>query len=303
MSRASELANEQRGIVTREDLLDLGWSARTVDRRIEDRVLRVVWPAIYGFGSAVLTQDAWLMAAALACGRDARLCGRASAAARGYLPAWSTTDVATPKRRGEELPGIRTHRIALLPEDCDVHRGLPVTTVARTALDVAAAEGEDRAAEVLDRALLAGQYDHREMLALLERRAGCRGMRPLRAAVAGLGDQGVVFRSRPERIARDLIRTTDLPQPRVNAWFPTRGGHGHELDLWFADLLLDLEVDGPHHLLPRQSRKDAMRDADLRSFGVEVVRFPDTLVREEPDRFLLLVREAVERRITARRWR
>lgn len=303
VARAAAQANQQRGVITREDLVLIGWGERTVDRRIEDGLLRVLWPTVYAFGHAALCRDGWLMAAARACGPGAHLCARASAAARGYLTSWSTTDVATPKRRGIELPGIRACRIALRPEERDTHRGLPVTSVARTALDVAAAEGEDRAAEVLDRALLAGHYDHAEMLELLAARAGCRGMAPLRRAVAGLEEHGVAFRSRPERLARDLLRGTQLPQPKVNAWFPTRGGHGHELDLWFPGLLLDMEVDGPQHLLPRQRRNDALRDADLRGFGIEVVRFRDTLVVDEPKTFLLQARTALERRITASGWR
>lgn len=299
-ARAAQLANERRGVITREELLGLGWGERTVDRRIEDGLLRVLWPSVYGYGHGVLSRDGWLMAAALACGPGGRLCGRASAAARGYIAAWSTTDVATTKRRGLGLPGIRAHRFTLTPDELETHRGLPVTTVARTALDVAAFEGFDRAAEVLDRALLAGQYDHREMLDLLAARAGCRGMEPLRRAVAQLEDDGVAFRSRPERRARDLLREAGLPAPQVNGWFPTRAGHGHELDLWFAALRLDLEVDGPQHLLPHQRRKDALRDADLRSYGVEVVRVRDTLVLEEPEAFVRIARAAVERRITAR---
>jgi hypothetical protein len=170
-----------------------------------------------------------------------------------------------------------------------MHRGLPVTSLARTALDVAASEGYDRAGELLDRALLEGQYDHREMTELLATRDGCRGVATLRRAVAALGDEGVVFRSRPERLARDLIRAAGLLEPRVNAWFPTRGGHGHELDLWWPGLSLDFEIDGPHHRLPHQRRKDALRDTDLRSFGVSVTRVADTLVTEHPERFLAAV--------------
>jgi len=234
------------------------------------------------------------MAAALACGDGACLAGRASASARELLTAWSTIDVITPKRRGIELPGIRAHRVPLRPEERDVHRGLPVTTLARTALDIAAREGFDRVGELLDRALLDGQYDRIEMTELLDARSDCRGMATLRRAVAQLGDEGVVFRSRPERIARDLIRAAGLPEPRVNAWFPTRAGHGHELDLWYPGLRRNIEVDGPHHALPHQRRKDALRDADLRSFGVAIDRVPTTVVCEHPERFLLVVRRALE---------
>ena len=276
------LAREQRGAISRAQLLALGWSERSVDRGIARGLLAVLWPGVYAFGHPVLTRDGWLMAATLACGPEALLTGRASAAARGLLRAWSTIDVATASRRGCELTGIRAHRLALRPVERDVHRGLPVTTLARTALDVAARESPDRVGELLDRALLEGQYDHAEMTELLDARRGCRGVARLRLEVAKLGDAGVVFRSRPERLARDLLLAAELPAPRVNAWFPTRAGHGHELDLWWPGLLFDLEIDGPHHAMPRQRRLDALRDADLRSFGVTVLRVPDTLVTRSP---------------------
>lgn len=302
-ARIAAEAQEQRGVIARKQLVALGWSEATIDRRIGDGLLRPMWPGVYAHGHSVLGRDGWLMAAALACGNGSALCARAAAAVRGHLNAWSTIDVAPAKRRGTDLDGIRVHRLELAPEEVETHRGLPVTTVARTALDVAAAEGADRAGELLDRALLDGHYDHAEMLALLEARKGARGMAGLRDAVEGLGDEGVRFRSRPERRARDLLRGTDLPQPRVNAWFPTRAGHGHELDLWYPDLRLDLEIDGPHHRLPHQRRKDALRDADLRSFGVTVLRVTDTAVLDDPERFLLAVRDAVERQMTLTAWR
>jgi len=293
--RAAALATEQYGVLARGQLERLGYGNAKLSSLVDGGVLHRLWPAVYAYGHAVLTRDGWLMAAALACGDGAHLAGRASAAARGLLPAWSTIDVVTPTKRGVELDGIRAHRIALRPEERDVHRGLPVTSLARTALDIAAAEDADRVGELLDRALLEGQYDHAEMLELLDRRRGCRGIAVLRGAVALLGDAGVVFRSRPERLARDVIRSAGLPEPRVNAWFPTRAGHGHELDLWWPQRRRDLEIDGPHHSLPHQRRKDELRDADLRSFGVAVTRVTATLVTAEPDRFAALVRRLLER--------
>lgn len=299
------LAQEQRGTVGREQLLERGWSRTSVDRRVAERLLAPLWPATYAYGTADLTREGWLWAATLACGEGTHLVARAAATARGLLSSWSTIDVRPANRKGVELPGLRAHFMDLRPEELDVHRGLPVTTVARTALDVAATEPPDRVGELLDRALLEGQYDHAEMSELLEARRGCRGVAVLRAAVAALGDEGTVFRSRPERRARDLIVAATLPAPRVNAWFPTRGGHGHELDLWYPHLRLDIEVDGPHHRMPRQRRLDTLRDADLRSFGVEVVRVPDTLVLKAPEAFLLTVRDALraaEIRMGPTRW-
>ncbi len=289
-ARIAALAIEQRGVVTWWQLRQLGCAEATISALVADGRLHRIWPGVYGHGHTVLTRDGWLMAAVLACGPGAHLAARAAASARGLLAAWSTIDVATPTKRGVELPGIRALRLDLRPQEREVHRGLPVTSLARTALDVAASEGADRVGELLDRALLEHQYDHAEMLDLLRARRGCRGVVPLRRAVEQLGDAGVVFRSRPERLARDLIRGAGLPEPQVNAWFPTRAGHGHELDLWWPGLRRDLEIDGPHHLMPRRRRLDALRDADLRALGVRVKRVPVTSVTSDPVAFVAVVR-------------
>lgn len=293
-TRAAARAAEQRGVIDRASLVSLGWSETTISRRIADGLLHVLWPGVYAYGHSSLTREGWWWAATRACGEGTLLSHRAGSAARGLLSAWSTIDVITPTKRGVMLPGIRAHRVFLRPEERDVHRGLPVTSLARTALDVAASESADRVGEFLDRALLAGQYDHAEMTALLRTRHGCRGNAKLRATVDALGDEGVVFRSRPERLARDLLVGAGRPDVRVNAWFPTRAGHGYELDLWFPELRLNLELDGPQHALPHQRRKDARRDADLDSFAVRVAWFPSQHVVDTPERFLRWALEQIE---------
>jgi predicted transcriptional regulator of viral defense system len=289
-ARLAAAAAEQRGVVSRRQLEQLGNADATITALVGRGRLCRIWPGVYAHGHAVLTRDGWMMAAALACGDGAQLAGRASAAARGLLTARSVIDVITPTQRGVALDGIRAHRACLLPEERDTHRGLPVTSLARTALDVAAWERPDRVGELLDNALLDGQYDHAEMLGLIAARRGSRGMAILRQAVAVLGDQGTVFRSRPERLARDLLREAELPEPAVNGWFATRAGYGHELDLWWPGRRLNFEVDGPHHLMPHQRRLDALRDRDLRSFGVRVERVRDTVVLDQPARFVAAVR-------------
>ncbi len=86
----------------------------------------------------------------------------------------------------------------------------------------------------------------------------------------------------------------------MNAWFPTRAGHGHELDLWWPWLLLNIEIDGPRHRLPHRRRLDALRDADLRGFGVLVIRIETHIVERAPELALARMLEAVheaERRL------
>jgi hypothetical protein len=195
-------------------------------------------------------------------------------------------DVIVSGDRGRALRGMRAHQVRLDATEITEYLGLPVTTIARTALDVAAWDRPDRLDELLDRAILEGWYDQDEMLALVARRAGQRGMAVLRDRIALLGDDAPRFRSRAERRARDQIRGAGLLVPQVNAWFPTIAGHGYELDLWWPRLRLNVEIDGPHHAMPFQRAKDRRRDADLHSRGILVTRVPTALVDDEPARFV-----------------
>ena len=237
-------------------------------------------------GHPTLTREGWWWAAVLVGGPGAVLAGRASAAVWRLLPGLSTIDIVVPGDRGRELRGVRARQARLEACEITTYLGLPVTTIARTALDVAAWDQPDRVDELLDTALLEGWYDHEEMLSLIARRAGQRGVGVLRERIMRLGDAPPRFRSRAERRARDHIRDAALVVPIVNAWFPTIAGHGHELDLWWPELRLDVEIDGPRHQLPFQAAGDRRRDADLAARGVTVVRVPTPVVDDEPARFI-----------------
>jgi hypothetical protein len=280
------IADTQCGAIARPQLRACGLSDAAISRQIASGRLHPKWPGVYAMGHPTLTREGWWWAAVLVGGPGAVLAGRASAAAWRLLPALSTIDIVVPGDRGRLLRGIRARQGRLDACELTTYLGLPVTSIARTALDVAAWDKPDRVDELLDKALLEGWYDHDEMLALIARRAGQRGMGVLRERIALLSDDAPRFRSRAERRARDHVRGAGLLVPLVNAWFPTVAGHGYELDLWWPELRLNVEIDGPQHEMPFQKAKDRRRDADLTARGITVERRPTPLVDHEPARFV-----------------
>jgi hypothetical protein len=78
------------------------------------------------------------MAAVLACGPRARLSRWAAAAHWGFLANSHTViDVVVPgNRRGQK--GLRVHHVQLWPDEWTRRGGIPITTVPRTLLDLAA---------------------------------------------------------------------------------------------------------------------------------------------------------------------
>lgn len=284
--RAARVAEAQRGAISREQLRACGLSDAAISRQLAAGRLHPKWPGVFAVGHPTLTREGWWWAGLLAAGPGSVLVGRAAAAVWRLLPGLSTIDVATRADAGRKLRGVRARRVGLEPHETTTYLGLPVTTISRTALDVAAWDRPDRVDELLDRAILEGWYDHDEMLALVARHRGQRGMGVLRERIALLGDDAPRFRSRAERRGRDLIRDAGLLVPLVNVWLPTIAGHGHELDLWWPELRLNVEIDGPQHEMPFQRAKDRRRDADLAARGIAVVRKPTTLVDDEPARFV-----------------
>jgi hypothetical protein len=72
--------------------------------------------------------------------------------------------------------------------------------------------------------------------------------------------------------ALELVQEAGLPEPLPNVKVPA-GGRNIEVDLYWPDLKLCAEVDGPGHARPRTRREDADRDRALQAAGVDVVRF------------------------------
>ena len=119
------------------------------------------------------------MAAVLACGPGAVVSHR-SAADHLELRRSGTRmiDVTVPSRGGRRPPGgVRVHRSLLPTSETTTHRGVPVTTVARTLLDLAAVVDRRSLERAVEQAEKLGIFDLAAVHAVLAahpRRAGVR---------------------------------------------------------------------------------------------------------------------------------
>src|SRR5215203_4116059 len=78
--RAWRLAGRQHGIVTRKQLLALGFHPRSIEHRIARGRLHPVARGVYAVGWATLPRSRRWVAAVLACGEGAVLSHRSAAA-------------------------------------------------------------------------------------------------------------------------------------------------------------------------------------------------------------------------------
>jgi very-short-patch-repair endonuclease len=212
------------------------------------------------------------MAAVLAGGDGAPLsCGAAGAGWGVAAHSAGPIDVTVPGRHRPQ-PGITWHSSPLPPDEITRLDGIPITTVARTLLDLAAVLDRTRLAKAINEAEVRGLSDRLSLPALLERYPRRRGSASLRAILAeeriGLdiphNDLEIEFLS--------LIDKHRLPRPEVNAWL-TVGDRSFRVDgLWRAERLI-VELDGRAvHGTATAFEADRERDRILIAAGWRVIR-------------------------------
>jgi hypothetical protein len=159
----------------------------------------------------------------------------------------------------------------LASQDCTVNEGIPVTSVARTLLDLGGVVREHELEVAIDRAERARIFDLTAIVDVLERAKGRRGARALRRAIAA--DEPSTQKSRLERRFKALLRTApDIPTPAFNAAVDGEQS-AHEVDAFWADQQLAIQLDGfEFHRTRRDRERDAASDADLELVGHRVMR-------------------------------
>jgi very-short-patch-repair endonuclease len=172
-------------------------------------------------------------------------------------------------------PGIRVHNVRAL--QWTTHRGIRVTTPARTLLDLAAVVGEDDLARTVEEARVLRLVDDAAIRAIVRghpRRAGTRALLRL------LDHEPRLTRSEAERRLLALIRAAGLPLPETNVRVL-----GHEVDVLWRDARLIVEIDGfSAHGTRAAFERDRARDATLVAAGYRVIRITWRQLEDEPTR-------------------
>jgi hypothetical protein len=266
------LAERQHGVVARGQLLRLRFSRRAVDHLIATGRLHSIHRGVYAVGHGRLTARGGAMAAVLACGPGAVLSHRSAAWLWNLLSdGRRVTDVTAPGTRRSH-GSLRIHRARrLVPEDSGVIDGIPVTSLARTLLDVAESETPRLLRRAFEQAERLQIIDLRPIQGLLERTRGHRGAKPLTALIAE-GERPIhETRSGIEEAFPEFCRDNDLPEPAMNVMVA-----GHCVDAYWSVYNVAAEIDTHrYHHTRADVERDIQRDLDLKLAEVELIRIPE----------------------------
>jgi uncharacterized protein DUF559 len=191
-------------------------------------------------------------------------------------------------------PGIRLHRTRSLDaQDTSTHRDIPITTIAKTLLDVAASSPASHLEHALGQAMRNQLYDHAAILDVLERHERRPGTAALRRATA---DDPAFTRSELERRFLALCRRAGLPRPLSNHVLAARDHHPYEVDFYFPAHNLVVEIDGwDTHRTRIAFERDRAKDAALVASGYIVLRFTKRQIAYEPQTVAARIRAGCSR--------
>jgi very-short-patch-repair endonuclease len=271
----ARIADSAHGVVTRTQLLRAGVTVAEIDYRLRTGALLPEHRGVYRVGHRAPSVEARYLAAVWACGEGALLCGRAGAHLLGVVKGTPPPpEVTTPTER--RIEGVATRRS---PSTCREHamtwRAIPVTTVARTLVDLA----RDLPLDALARACHEAGVLHRttpaQVEAVLARRPRSPGAAKLRAVLRG---ERRVTLSALERRFLALLREAGLALPETN-----RPAGGRRVDCRWPKQRLTVELDGYRYHNSRHAwEQDRQREREAYARGDGFRRYTYGDVMERP---------------------
>jgi very-short-patch-repair endonuclease len=270
--RIGWIADRQRGLIARLQLLAIGISSSAIDRLIRSGHLRRVHPGVYLVGHRAPVPLAEETAALIAL-RDGAVLSHQSAAILWRILAPGAGDgrlhaLVLGNARAGRLDRVRVHRTTVLaPADLRTRQGLPLTSPIRTLQDCAAVL-TDRALELaVDQAIVLHLIGE-DGLAELRRRCAGRPGGPRLAAILDGWNGPTITRSEAEEVFLRLIRQAELPAPQINVRH-----NGRERDYRWPEHRLIVEIDGwRSHRTQRAFDEDRRRDARATAAGDVTMR-------------------------------
>lgn len=287
------LARRQHWVITRPQLIALGFTSSGIEHRIAAGRLHRVHQGVYAVGRRDLTREGHFMAAVLACGDGATLSHDSAAELyeirrrhRGPI------HVSVPYGRAPRRPGVEVHRRTNVKPTR--RSGIPVTSVIDTLVDQAPRLSAPQLERAVNEAVNRGLTDPdrlRRAVGAMARRRGTRALAKLLDR-----DTFTVTDSRLEQRLVPIARAAGLPRPQTQVY----QGQSR-VDFFWPELALIVEADSlRYHRTPSQQAADVLRDQMHAAAELTPLRFTHWQIFHDPAHVRTIL-ERVAQRLRAER--
>jgi hypothetical protein len=294
----ADLASRQYGLFSRAQAIASGATLGLVDRRVGAGRWLVAAPGVYGLPGVPPSWRRDLMASCLQAGAAAVVSHEAASALHG-LATFPPGPVVVMLAHGDH----QHLRIGRLRQSTDLGRhhcttlgGIPVTTAARTLVDVAAVVRPGQLRIAVEDALAAKKCTledlsrcHAEL-----RRPGKRGIGAMNLVLRSLGPGPVRSATDLERRLRKVLVDAGLPEPVREHDLPWARDTPGRVDLAYPAARVIVEADSRRwHTRERDFEVDRRRDREAQLAGWDVYRFTWRDLVDDPEDVAATVRRAL----------
>jgi very-short-patch-repair endonuclease len=291
----ARLAVVQHGVVARGQLLALGLSDDAIRHRLARGRLRRLYPGVYAVGHEALGFLGHVMAAVLCMGNGA-VASHDTGTGLWELetPRTDLIHVTVPQARRPQQ-GIEIHRGTPPRDEVEIVAGIPVTSVARTLLDISRTHARADVRRLVKRAEFKRLTNAGALSAILRRYPRRRGRRHLAWIVRSQHLGTGTSRSEMEDVFLEFLVDRGLAVPERNVVLEIRGER-FEVDCLWRDARLIVELDGREaHGTDSAFQDDRARDRMLVAARWRPMRITWEQLHTQGDELEADIRAALDR--------
>jgi very-short-patch-repair endonuclease len=297
--RIARLAERQHGVFSRAQALGAGSSPRSIEGRLASARWQVVHRGVYRIAGAPLVFEGRALAAVLAVGHCA-LASHGTAAVLLKLESCIADEsfhVSVADRRRIYVAGVKVHvPRTLRPQDRTQIGVIPITTAARTLLDISGSLAPVTLELVLDDAIRRGLINPKRLLSHLRARPnnGRCGVVRLTSLLEERVARPATGSGQETRFAR-LLRRAGLPDPMMQYEIRDQdGAFVARVDFAYPHVRLAIEIDGyAHHSGRQQFEHDRRRQNRIVQLGWTPLRFSPRSLAERPTEVVATITRAL----------
>ena len=271
------IARQQHGLITRAQLLELGYTRHAIRHRVSTGRLHPIHRGVslWADQSWTCRVGAWQRCSPV--GRSPWSATKPRPSCGAFVLLVGVPLRSRSRRRSIEpfTASVFTAAVRSSRANCKDALGIPITSPMRTLVDLATRLESRPLEAAINEADKLDLIDPETLRLGLDEMRWQRGVPALRRVL-----DRRTFRltdSELERIFLRLVRAIGLPTPRTGVWV-----NGFRVDFFWPELGLVVETDGlRYHRTPAQQVRDRRRDQVHTAAGLTTLRFTHAQVRFE----------------------